>query len=193
MSNKQNLQQNNTNLSQIKTTIENLPARIDWTDSTTITPTTSPQTIPPYVNKEITIEGDSNFTAENIKNGVEIWGITGTMPEGVTGISYGQFTVSNQHQVTVNHGLGVKPKMVMMYPINLKGSEVEMIFHINPYYAPGIEESNYYGFLIHHGDYPSEDISESGEFSKSTATTITFYEDNSSYPISGTYGWIAII
>lgn len=188
MSNKQNLQQNNTNLSQIKTTIENLPARIDWTDSTTITPTTSPQTIPPYVNKEITIEGDSNFTAENIKNGVEIWGITGTMPEGVTGISYGQFTVSNKQQVTVNHGLGVKPKVVMMYPISITGSETELIFHSNPYFKPEIQETNDHGYIIQPYRYLG-----SGNYATSTATTITFDEKSTIYPISGTYGWVAII
>lgn len=96
--NKQNLQQNNTNLSQIKTTIENLPAGVDWTDSTTITPTTSPQTIPPYVNKEITIEGDEDLLPENIAQNVSIFGVTGTLekPKPI------EFTYSGQYQFIEN-------------------------------------------------------------------------------------------
>lgn len=162
----------------------------------TATPSAEDQIITPTAGKylsKVTVEGDSNFIAENIKSGVEIWGVTGTMPEGVTGISYGQFTVSNQPQVTVNHGLGVKPKMVMMYPISIDGSEAIMIFHINPYYASRSDGSNYYGFLVHPSGYDA-DRSESGVFSTSTATTIRFGEDYDRpvYSISGTYGWIAI-
>lgn len=190
--NKEILIENNSKLEEAITTILSLPESQIWDKENIIIPNIENIDIPAYTNTALTVQGDSNFTAENIKNGVEIWGVTGTMPEGVTGISYGQFTVTNQSSVTVNHGLGVKPKVVMMYPINLNGSEVEMIFHINPYYAPGIMGTNNYGFLIYPGSYPSADFSENGDFSTSTATTITFYEEHSSYPISGTYGWIAI-
>ena len=160
----------------------------------TIIPGTADVSIPAYTDTALTVQGDVNLIAANIASGVSIFGVTGTAPTSLAafGINFGQFTVSNQHQVTVNHGLGAKPKVVMMYPINLNGSEVEMIFHINPYYAPGIMGTNYYGFLVYPGSYPAADFSESGEFSTSTATTITFYEEHSSYPISGTYGWIAI-
>ena len=160
----------------------------------TATPSAEDQIIMPTAGKylsKVTVDGDSNFIAENIKNGVEIWGVTGTMPEGVTGISYGQFTVTNRSSVTVNHSLGVKPKAVMMYPISLTGSQTHLIFHINPYFTPGIQGKNYYGYIIRDGDY-SPDSLENGAFAKSTATTITFHEYNSRYPISGTYGWIAI-
>lgn len=134
-----------------------------------------------------------NLIAENIASGVSIFGVTGTAPTSLAafGINFGQFTVSNQHQVTVNHSLGVKPKMVMMYPISVDGSETELIFHINPYFKPGIQGTNYYGYIIRHGDY-EVDFLKNGSYAKSTATTITFDEDYSSYPISGTYGWIAI-
>lgn len=194
MSNKTDLQENNVKLQTIKNNIEELPESNAWTGQTSIVPGTQAITIPAYTDEELTIQGDVNLIPSNIASGVSIFGVTGTAPTSLAafGINFGQFTVSNQSSVTVNHGLGVKPKMVMMYPINLNGSEVEMIFHINPYYAPEIEGSNYYGFLIHPGDYPAADFSESGEFSTSTATTITFYEEDSSYPISGTYGWIAI-
>lgn len=96
MSNKLKLQENNINLSQIKTTIENLPARIDWTDSTTITPTTSPQTIPPYVNKEITIEGDEDLLPSNIAKNVSIFGVTGTLEKPF------KFTYTGQYELIDN-------------------------------------------------------------------------------------------
>ena len=194
MSNKTQLQENNADLQQILQAVQALPTANPWGGSTTIVPGTSDVSIPAYTDTALTVQGDMNLIAANIASGVSIFGVAGTAPTSLAafGINFGQFTVSNQHQVTVNHGLGVKPKMVMMYPINLKGSEVEMIFHINPYYAPGIMETNYYGFLVYPGSHPSADFSENGEFSTSTAATITFYEKHSSYPISGTYGWIAI-
>lgn len=194
MSNKTQLQENNVKLNSIKSTIEELPESNAWTGQTSIVPGTQAITIPAYTDTALTVQGDANLIAANIASGVSIFGVTGTAPTSLAafGINFGQFTVSNQHHVTVNHGLGVKPKMVIMYPISLKGSEVEMIFHINPYYEPGIQGTNYYGFLIYPGGYPAADFSESGDFSKSTATTITFYEEHPSYPISGTYGWIAI-
>ena len=135
-----------------------------------------------------------NLIAENIASGVSIFGVTGTAPTSLAafGINFGQFTVSNQHQVTVNHGLGAKPKMVMMYPINLKGSDVEMIFHINPYFKPGIQGTNYYGYLIYPGGYCVMDFSENNGYTALTATTITFDEKSKNYPINGTYGWVAI-
>ena len=69
--------------------------------------------------------------------------------------------------------------------------DVNLIFHINPYFKPGIQGTNYYGYIILPDNYEL-DFSKNGSYAKSTATTITFYEEHSSYPISGTYGWIAI-
>lgn len=193
MSNKTQLQENNVKLQTIKNNIEELPESNAWTGQTSIVPGTQSITIPAYTDKELTVQGDANLIAANIASGVSIFGVTGTAPTSLAafGINFGQFTVSNQHQVAVNHSLGVKPKAVMMYPISVTGSQTHLIFHINPYFTPGIQGTNYYGYIIRDGDY-SPDFSESGAVATSTATTITFYEDNSSYPISGTYGWIAI-
>lgn len=193
MSNKTQLQENNADLQQILQAVQALPTAVPWGGSTTIVPGTSDVSIPAYTDEELTIQGDVNLIAENIASGVSIFGVTGTAPTSLTafGINFGQFTVSNQHHVTVNHGLGVKPKAVMMYPISTIGSTTHLIFHINPYFTPGIQGTNYYGYIIRDGDY-SPDPSESGAVATSTATTITFYEDKSSHPISGTYGWVAI-
>ena len=49
--------------------------------ATTYTPTTSDQTITAgqYLSGAQTIEGDSNLTASNIKSGVSIFGVSGTL------------------------------------------------------------------------------------------------------------------
>lgn len=193
MSNKTDLQENNVKLQTIKNNIEELPESNAWTGQTSIVPGTQSITIPAYTDEELTIQGDVNLIAANIAKGKTIFGVTGTAPTSLAafGINFGQFTVSNQHHVTVNHGLGVKPKAVMMYPISTIGSQTHLIFHINPYFRPGIQGMNYYGYIIRPGDF-SVDSSKNGTYATSTATTITFYEEHSSYPISGTYGWIAI-
>ena len=193
MSNKTDLQENNVKLQTIKNNIEELPESNDWTGQTSIVPGTQAITIPAYTDKELTVQGDANLIAANIASGVSIFGVTGTAPTSLAafGINFGQFTVTNRSSVTVNHSLGVKPKAVMMYPISTIGSTTHLIFHINPYFTPGIQGKNFYGYIIRDGDY-SPDSLESGAFAKSTATMIIFYEYNSRYPISGTYGWIAI-
>lgn len=49
----------------------------------TVTPGTTDQTVTPdskHVLSKVTVKGDSNLKAENIKPGVEIFGVTGSMP-----------------------------------------------------------------------------------------------------------------
>lgn len=57
--------------------------------ATTYTPTTTNQTIAAktYCSGTQTIKGDSNLKAENIKSGVSIFGVNGTMPSGYTTVS----------------------------------------------------------------------------------------------------------
>ena len=193
MSNKNALVLNNFNLLEISNTMQNLPESVHWTGESTIIPGSEAVTIPAYTDTELVVQGDANLVPSNIASGVSIFGVVGTAPTSLAafGIDFGQFTVSNQHQVTVNHGLGVKPKAVMMYPISVTGPQTHLIFHVNPYFMPGIQGTNYYGYIIRLGDY-QVDFSKNGSYATSTATTITFDEDYSSYPISGTYGWIAI-
>ena len=89
----------------------------------TITPGTADKTIASgqYLTGVQTIKGDSNLKAENIKNGVSIFGVAGTLEEGgaSTGaLEYvsGSFSTSNAafKGITIT-GLGFKPTHVDVF------------------------------------------------------------------------------
>ena len=63
----------------------------------TITPTTSDQTIASgkYLTGAQTIKGDANLAAENIKDGVTIFGVAGTLKSGGDGTPYSLIAISN--------------------------------------------------------------------------------------------------
>lgn len=82
---------------------ENFPTRIRAIQTTSSltkqpakvwTPTTSDQIIPAetYITGQQTIEGDSNLVASNIKEGVQIFGVTGSFESG---------SIDNPTQVTL--------------------------------------------------------------------------------------------
>ena len=73
--------------------------------ATTYTPTASNQTISSgtYLTGTQTIKGDANLTADNIKSGVSIFGITGTF-EGSGGSGGGITTCSLQVNVNSSYG-----------------------------------------------------------------------------------------
>ena len=70
--------------------------------STTYTPTTSNQTIASgtYLTGTQTIKGDSNLVASNIKNGVSIFGVTGSLEEGITPTGELEITENGTYDVT---------------------------------------------------------------------------------------------
>lgn len=73
-----------------------------------------------YTTGTVYIKGDSNLTANNIKSGISIFGVTGTY-EGSGGGGYNLKTVSftpSKNQLltsyTINHNCGKIPKFVMV-------------------------------------------------------------------------------
>jgi hypothetical protein len=70
--------------------------------ATTYTPTTSNQTIATgtYLTGTQTIKGDSNLVASNIKSGVSIFGVAGTLTTGITPTGTITITENGTHDVT---------------------------------------------------------------------------------------------
>ena len=86
----------------------------------TITPGQTDQTIMfgQYLTGSQIIKGDSNLKAANIKSGVSIFGVVGTLvggglPDGVTALASGTVTVAQTSTYeTITHNLGVAPNFI---------------------------------------------------------------------------------
>lgn len=86
-----------------------------YTGSTEITPSTSATTIPAkaYIPSTVTVKGDSNLISSNIRSGVSIFGVQGSLEQG--------------SDVTLPTGITVQPGNVLdgIYYIDANGSKVE--------------------------------------------------------------------
>lgn len=86
----------------------------------TITPGQTDQMIKlgQYLTGNQIIKGDSNLKAANIKSGVSIFGVVGTLvggglPDGVTALASGTVTVAQTSTYeTITHNLGVAPNFI---------------------------------------------------------------------------------
>ena len=92
--------------------------------SKTVTPKASSQTVKPDSGydglSQVTVNGDSNLKAANIKKGTSIFGVTGTLESGGK-IAEGEFTPAgysdariHQYPVTIS-GLAFKPSRIIFY------------------------------------------------------------------------------
>lgn len=91
----------------------------------TITPGTSDFTIPAqkFLTGIQTIKGDPNLLAENIKDGVSIFDVLGTMATGQSGegdaaVKQGAITIASGTSVTICHGLGKTPIALWLYTLD---------------------------------------------------------------------------
>lgn len=107
MGNKQQLQLNNETLASILSNVLGLPAQVDPLSDTDLIP-------------------------ENIREGIDIWGVVGTLVEGVAGIDFGEVTLaSTAESVTVSHNLGVVPFWVALIPKSLATTHNRSVLNIN--------------------------------------------------------------
>lgn len=161
MGNKQQLQLNNETLASILSNVLGLPAQVDPLSDTDLIP-------------------------ENIREGIDIWGVVGTLVEGVAGIDFGEVTLASEVTlVTVNHNLGVVPSWGAFFPKNLNVST----------YGVGKTFANINGFALRIHNMISGNIVNDTANIDLTETTISFESVNSANPKGfeqTTYYWIAI-
>ena len=177
-------------------------------ETKTVTPKASKQTVSPSSGKllsKVTVNGDSNLVAGNIKNGVKIFGVTGTLEEGAK-VATGSFTVTSATSLEINHGLGKIPNKFIIYPVNTKGNKSVK--------ASGLyidDSGNHYWSEIYADAYNHGQVSSMQAYKSSSSTyqTCTIDENNIIVPEAmndsyasnftnygyywtGTFRWIAI-
>jgi len=93
--------------------------QLDVQAGKTVTPSTSDQMAVDkgkYTTGDVTVKGDPDLVPENIKKGVEIFGVVGTAEKGIK-IEMGSFIPeSDVTMVTVQHNLGAEPSVALVYP-----------------------------------------------------------------------------
>lgn len=152
---KQQLEQvNNPNLLSILSTIQGLPAQVDPLSDTDLIP-------------------------ENIREGIDIWGVVGTLVEGVAGIDFGEVTLASAAEsVTVSHNLGVVPSWVALIPKSLATANSSSLFNIN-------------GKAAYSAMSPNPLIRVESAANTLSAEEITFATHSNPFAATGYY-WIAI-
>ena len=152
MGNKQQLQLNNETLDSILSNVLGLPAQVDPLSDTDLIP-------------------------ENIREGIDIWGVVGTLVEGVAGIDFGEITLaSTAESVTVVHNLGVVPSCVALIPKNFVSENSRCLNNVN-------------GVVVRKGSASSLSVAQVSN--SLTTTEITFV--NATYAYKATdYYWIAV-
>ncbi len=93
--------------------------QLDVQAGKTVTPSTSDQMAVnkgKYTTGDVTVKGDPDLIPENIKKGVEIFGVVGTAKEGIA-IEKGSFIPETDVSVvTIQHNLGVEPSLAVFFP-----------------------------------------------------------------------------
>ena len=88
-----------------------------------MTPSASQKIVTPSAGKylsKVTVSGDADLKAENVRKGTNIFGTIGTLVEGVAGIDFGTLALaSSTEQVTIAHSLGAVPTWAALIPSEL--------------------------------------------------------------------------
>ena len=108
--------------------------------SKTITPSASTQTVSPdsgyYGLSDVVVNGDTNLKAYNIKNGVNIFGVTGTNKERVLNyVSFEKDTTDLLITLTGTTGSGTGNYLSVQFPENVDVNSVIALFFRIRFYS----------------------------------------------------------
>lgn len=182
-----------------------LTANVTTKGTATITPGTTNQTIASgtYITGTQTISGDANLVASNIKNGVPIFGVTGsyTGGGGVTGVAKGTLTVasnvntSTNTKITDTSTIGFTPTAFLFYRSDRSATSN----HVNAAFFVTLGSSYYISARTR---YSSNALSTSGSTTNWTTQSSgylyfnsnnVYFRSSSSYILAqGTWYWVAI-
>ena len=167
--------------------------KIQTTETTEITPGTTDQTISALslLLNTLTVKGDADLVANNIRSGVDIFGVIGTMVQGRTDIAWGTVTLSSrQSSITVNHKLGVIPSYKAIFAVNGSWDGVA-----SDIFAQLGEVDRYIYSVSYNGR--SGIVKETYGTGTATTTQVSFNSlgitgDLSRFPLGCTFVWVAI-
>ena len=131
----------------------------------TVTPTASGASITPDAGYDglsaVYMKGDSDLVAQNIKSGVNIFGVTGTytgsgsvgLPSGISALASGTFTpesdITSYH--VVEHGLGVAPNFTYVMLMDALDEAIpNMLISMFEYGKSGLPKKMEYGQIVYY-------------------------------------------
>lgn len=76
------------------------------------------------ISEPVDLAKELDLIPENIRQGIDIFGVIGAMSEGVSGIDYGTVTTAtySTNPITISHGLDVTPTKAVLIHISSNGS-----------------------------------------------------------------------
>ena len=123
---------------------------------------------------------DTDLIPENIREGIDIFGVLGTMLEGISGIDFGEVTLaSSKTVVSFSHSLGVVPLWTALVP---KGFET---------FPSGTTMININGMCIYKQTGVSIALGATTNNKSESIIKFNTYYSSCPFPAT-TYYWIAI-
>lgn len=148
------------------------------------------------ISQPVDLAKELDLIPANIRSGIDIFGVLGTMSEGLSGIDYGMVTFANDstNSLIINHTLGVIPSMAFLIPARVFVNAVQN----RRMYGMGLFKtgetsmgSTYYGWELYYISRVT--IGSLTASQKMTATQIDFSPEIGTTGIGrGAYLWVTV-